>query len=76
MNRSTYKTLDPCLTKSTTFNTIGLVRRFIPKRTDLAKLTKEDIRFVERRLNNRPRKCLDFQAPAEVFNQLRGALPG
>jgi len=62
--------------KGTVENTIGLVRRFIPKKMDLAKLTKEDIRFVERRLNNRPRKCLGFQTPAEVFNQLRGALPG
>lgn len=62
--------------KGTVENTIGLVRRYIPKRTDLAKLRKQDIRFVERRLNNRPRKCLGFQTPAEVFNQLRGALPG
>ncbi|MFA5810977.1 MAG: IS30 family transposase [bacterium] len=62
--------------KGTVENTIGLVRRFIPKRMDLAKLAKEDIRFVERRLNNRPRKCLGFQTPTEVFNQLRGALPG
>lgn len=61
--------------KGTVENTIGLVRRFIPKRMNLAKLTKEDIRFVENRLNNRPRKCLGFHTPAEVFNQLRGALP-
>ena len=62
--------------KGTVENTIGLVRRFIPKRTDLAKLTKMDIHFVEQRLNNRPRKCLGFQTPTEVFNRLRGALPG
>jgi len=62
--------------KGTVENTIGLVRRFIPKRMNLAKLTKADIRFVEKRLNNRPRKCLGFQTPTEVFNQLRGALPG
>lgn len=62
--------------KGTVENTIGLVRRFIPKRTNLAKLTKMDINFVEQRLNNRPRKCLAFQTPAEVFNQLRGALAG
>jgi len=61
--------------KGTVENTIGLVRRFIPKKTNLAKLTKEDIRFVERRLNSRPRKCLGFQTPTEVFNKLRGALP-
>jgi len=61
--------------KGTVENTIGLIRRFIPKRTDLAKLTKADIRFVERRLNNRPRKCLGFQTAAEVFKQLHGALP-
>jgi IS30 family transposase len=62
--------------KGTVENTIGLVRRYIPKRMNLAKLTKADIRFVEKRLNNRPRKCLGFQTPAEVFNKLRGALPG
>lgn len=61
--------------KGTVENTIGLVRRYIPKRTNLAKLTKQDMRFVENRLNNRPRKCLGFQTPSEVFNQLCGALP-
>lgn len=61
--------------KGTVENTIGLVRRFIPKRTNLAKMTKQDMHFVENRLNNRPRKCLGFQTPAEVFNRLCGALP-
>ncbi len=57
-------------------NTNGLIRRFIPKKTDLAKLTKADISFVQRRLNNRPRKCLEFYTPSEFFNKLySGALP-
>jgi IS30 family transposase len=61
--------------KGTVENTIGLARRYIPKRTNLAKLTKQDMRFVENRLNNRPRKCLGFQTPTEVFKKLCGALP-
>ena len=61
--------------KGTVENTIGLVRRYLPKRTNLARVTKKDMHFVENRLNNRPRKCLEFQTPAEVFNQLCGALP-
>lgn len=61
--------------KGTVENTIGLVRRYIPKRTNLAKLTRENLRFIENRLNNRPRKCLGFQTPTEVFKKLCGALP-
>lgn len=61
--------------KGTIENTNGLIRRFIPKKTDLSKLTLHDIKFVERRLNNRPRKCLDFYTPAEVFRKLRSGAP-
>lgn len=45
-----------------------LIRRYVPKGTDLAKLTKEQIHFIETQLNNRPRKCLDYQTPQEAFN--------
>jgi IS30 family transposase len=48
-------------------NGIGLVRRFLPKKTDFSKVTKQKLKHIERRLNNRPRKCLDFKTPAEVF---------
>jgi len=54
----------------------GLVRRYIPKGADIGKLTEEQIEWVEEQLNNRPRKCLGYQTPAEVFVKLCGALAG
>lgn len=62
--------------KGTVENSIGLIRRFIPKGTDLAMLSPKQIRLVESRLNNRPRKCLNYQTPAEVFKLLGGAIAG
>jgi len=55
--------------KGTVENTIGLVRRHLPKKTDLAKVSPKKLRSIERWLNNRPRKCLGFQTPAEVFRR-------
>lgn len=51
-------------------NAIGRFRRFMPRSTDITKLKPRDI--IERAavLNNTPRKCLDFQTPAEVFSKL------
>ena len=54
--------------KGTVENTIGLIRRYFPKKTDFAKITENQIREVERKLNSRPRKCLGFRTPAEVFS--------
>lgn len=45
----------------------GLVRDFFPKGTDFAKVSEEDVRQVERNLNNRPRKRLGYLTPKEVF---------
>lgn len=47
---------------------IGLVRRYIPKGTDLRTITPAALRVIQNRLNNRPRKCLGFQTPYEVFS--------
>lgn len=47
--------------KGTVENSIGLVRRFIPKKTDIANISNAQIKIMERQLNNRPRKCLGFQ---------------
>src|SRR5665213_98887 len=55
--------------KGTVENTIGLVRRHLPKKTDLAKVSLKEFKVIERWLNNRPRKCLGFQTPAEVFRR-------
>lgn len=53
--------------KGTVENTIGLVRRFLPKKTDFAIVSSKEIRRIERWLNNRPRKCLHFKTPAEAM---------
>jgi len=53
--------------RGTVENTIGLVRRFLPKKTNLAKISQDHLVKIEYRLNNRPRKCLGFKTPAEVF---------
>jgi IS30 family transposase len=53
--------------KGTVENTVGLVRRFLPKKTDLGKVSKNEIKSIERWLNHRPRKCLNFKTPAEAF---------
>ncbi|MBN8215502.1 MAG: IS30 family transposase [Spirochaetes bacterium] len=43
----------------------GLVRRFLPKGTDFAKVTRQELNRIESHLNNRPRKCLGFLTPNE-----------
>jgi IS30 family transposase len=48
-------------------NAIGRLRRGLPRKTDLATLSPAQIRDLARLYNHTPRKCLDFQTPAEVF---------
>ena len=48
-------------------NAIGRVRRLIPRKTDLATLSNKQFHTRLAAYNNTPRKCLDFQTPAEVF---------
>lgn len=60
--------------RGTVENTIGLVRRFFPKKTDFAIISKNRVKSVEYWLNNRPRKCLGFKTPAEVFKTAGVAL--
>jgi IS30 family transposase len=54
--------------RGTVENTIGLVRRFLPKKTNLATVSQAQLAKIESWLNTRPRKCLGFKTPAEVFN--------
>jgi IS30 family transposase len=51
-------------------HTNGLVREFLPKKTDFTKVTHEEVARIEWILNNRPRKSLDYKTPAEVVNSL------
>jgi len=48
-------------------NTNGLIRQYFPKGMNLKDVTREEIEFVMSRLNNRPRKTLDFKTPNDIF---------
>lgn len=56
--------------RGTNENTNGLIRQYFPKGTDFSKVSQREIQRVERELNDRPRKVLDYRKPDEVFNQL------
>jgi IS30 family transposase len=45
------------------------IRQYVPKRSDISKLTDEYICFIQERLNGRPRKCLKFRTPLEVMKK-------
>lgn len=53
--------------RGTCENTIGLLRQFFPKKTNLSLVTQKQIDRAVRLLNTRPRKRLQYRTPAEVF---------
>jgi IS30 family transposase len=56
--------------RATNENTNGLIRDFWPKGTDFDQLTRYQIKKVQKLLNERPRKVLNWFSPAEVFLDL------
>jgi len=54
--------------RGTNENTNGLIRQFFPKRSSFATVTKEDVEKVEKLLNRRPRKRLNYLTPYEAFH--------
>lgn len=58
--------------RGTNENTNGLLRDYFPKGTDFRKVTPARVARVERMMNNRPRKCLNYRTPLEVLNALPG----
>jgi IS30 family transposase len=50
-------------------NTNGLLRQYFPKGMDLSNIHQNRLNAVARRLNERPRKTLNFRTPAERFDQ-------
>jgi IS30 family transposase len=47
----------------------GLLRRYLPRDTEVGRLQFRTILRVQEAMNNRPMKCLDFQTPKEVFQK-------
>jgi transposase, IS30 family len=55
-------------------NSIGRLRRSLPRKTDLNLITAATLQRHVQRLNDTPRKCLDFQTPAEAFSKLKSTV--
>ena len=53
--------------RGTNENTNGLIRDYFPKGTDFRTISDEEIAFVERELNERPRKRLGWKSPLQAF---------
>lgn len=58
--------------RGTNENTNGLIREFFPKGIDFRQVKKSEVARMTRRMNNRPRKCLGYRTPNEVFLLLAG----
>lgn len=55
-------------------NSNGLLREFYPKKTDLAKVKQSHLAHSLFLINNRPRKCLGWKSPIQVFSTRTGTL--
>lgn len=51
-------------------HTNGLVRQYFPKGTSFANISEMELHKVEKKLNTRPRKCLNFKTPEQVFAKM------
>ena len=55
-------------------NTNGLIRQYYPKKTSLISIDKQELVTVQNKLNNRPRKTLNFDTPHQLFTNSLVAL--
>jgi IS30 family transposase len=61
--------------RGTNENTNGLLRRYFPKGMDFRNVTHKTLAEAVKKLNHRPRKCLGYRTPHEVFQEAkRGAV--
>lgn len=58
--------------KGTVENMNKWIRQYVPKKSDISKLTDEYVQMIEERLNGRPRKCLAFKTPEEAMQKENG----
>lgn len=58
--------------RGTNENTNGLLRRYIPKGTSMDTLTDDELTDIVEELNDRPRKCLGYATPLEIFTTYAG----
>lgn len=56
-------------------NTNGLLRQYMPKSTDLSKHSVDDLKRIQRSLNGRPRKTLDYMMPSEKLAEFVALTP-
>lgn len=61
--------------KGTVEQVNGLIRRFLPKKTNFEKVKPFNLIRIEMLLNHRPRKCLGFKTPAEAFSEQCAVAP-
>jgi IS30 family transposase len=55
--------------RGTNENTNGLIRRYLPKGTNFHQITEEQLKNIQHKLNNRPRKILGYKTPLEAMKQ-------
>ena len=55
--------------RGTNENYNGIVRRFIPKGKDMTQFSQDDLNRIANRINDLPRKILNYQTPKEAFAQ-------
>lgn len=47
----------------------GILRRYIPRKTDLNTISQFELNSIVEEINNRPRKCLQYETPYEAFHR-------
>ena len=60
--------------RGTNENTNGLIRRYLPKGTNFNTIDEKQLRIIQDKLNNRPRKILGFKTPQEMMDLERKKL--